>query len=129
MQKEIKSFKDLEIWKRSMKLAKEIYQISETFPKTELYSLTNQLRRATISIPSNIAEGHTRKYTKEFRQFLNVALSSLAEVETSLILAAELKCVHQDKILLIHEEIEELGKMINTLLSRLKSRTQYNTAP
>ena len=123
MQKGIKSFKDLEIWKRSIRLAKEIYQISEAFPKTELYSLTNQLRRAAISIPSNIAEGHTRKYTKEFRQFLYVALGSLAEVETLLVLSVELKCIHQDKILPLQKEIEELGKMINALLSRLKSKT------
>ncbi|MDO8136519.1 MAG: four helix bundle protein [Candidatus Brocadiales bacterium] len=129
MEKKIKSFKDLEIWKRSIGLVKEIYQISETFPKAELYGLTNQLRRAAISIPSNIAEGHTRRHTKEFRQFLYVALGSLAEVETLLTLAVELKCVHQDKILPPQREIEELGKMINALLAKLKSRTQDYTDP
>ena len=122
MEKKIKSFKDLEIWKRSMALTKEIYQISEAFPKTEIYGLTNQLRRAAISIPSNIAEGHTRRYTKEFIQFLYVALGSLAEVETLLVLAVELKYVYEDKILPLQKEIEELGKMINALLARLKAR-------
>ncbi|MFN3466342.1 MAG: four helix bundle protein [Candidatus Brocadiales bacterium] len=125
----MKSFKDLNIWKRSIGLAKEIYLISETFPKIELYGLTNQLRRASISIPSNIAEGHTRKYTREFQQFLHVALGSLAEVETLLIIAVELKCIRQDKILTLQKEIEELGKMINALLSRLKSRTQNYPNP
>lgn len=120
----IRSFRDLEIWKRSIKLVKEIYQISEIFPKTELYNLTNQLRRATISVPSNIAEGHSRRHTKEFKQFLYVALGSLAEVETLLVLAVELKHVQQDKILPLQKEIKELGRMINALLSKLKSKIQ-----
>jgi four helix bundle protein len=107
-----------------MRLAKEIYQISETFPKTEYYSLTNQLRRAAISIPSNIAEGHTRRYTKEFKQFLYVGQGSLAELETLLLLAVELGFLHQDKVFSLQNEIRELGKMINGLLSRLKSKTQ-----
>lgn len=120
----IRNFKDLAIWKRSIGLAKEIYLISETFPKTELYGLTNQLRRAVISIPSNIAEGHRRKYTKEFSQFLHIALGSLAEVDTLLVLAIELKFTQQDKTHPLQKEIEELSKMINALLSKLKSRTQ-----
>ncbi|MEK7242082.1 MAG: four helix bundle protein [Planctomycetota bacterium] len=120
----IKSFRDLEIWKRSISLAKKIYQISEAFPKTELYGLTTQLRRAAISIPSNIAEGHTRRHTKEFRQFLHVALGSLAEVETLLVLAIELKFIQQESAVPLQKEIEELSKMTNALLSKLKSKTQ-----
>ncbi len=104
-------------------MAKQIYIISEIFPKIELYGLTNQLWRAAISVPSNIAEGHTRKYTKEFRQFLYVALGSLAEMETLLVLAVELKFTHQGKIIPLQKEIEELSKMINSLLSKLKFRT------
>ena len=120
----IKSFRDLEIWKRSISLAKKIYQISEAFPKTELYGLTTQLRHAAISIPSNIAEGHTRRHTKEFRQFLHVALGSLAEVETLLVLAIELKFIQQESAVPLQKEIEELSKMTNALLSKLKSKTQ-----
>ena len=120
----IKSFRDLEIWKRSISLAKKIYQISEAFPKTELYGLTTQLRRAAISIPSNIAEGHTRRHTKEFRQFLHVALGSLAEVETLLVLAIELKFIQQESAVPLQKEIEELSKMTTALLSKLTSKTQ-----
>ena len=120
----IRNFKDLTIWKRSIGLAKEIYLISETFPKTELYGLTTQLRHAAISIPSNIAEGHTRRHTKEFRQFLHVALGSLAEVETLLVLAIELKFIQQESAVPLQKEIEELSKMTNALLSKLKSKTQ-----
>jgi four helix bundle protein len=120
----IRNFKDLEIWKRSIRLAKETYLLSEAFPRTELYGLTNQLRRAAISVPSNIAEGHRRKYTKEFSQFLHVALGSLAEIETLLVLAVELKFASQDKIFPLQKEIEELSKMTNSLLSKLRSKTK-----
>jgi len=79
---EIKSFRDLNIWKDALKLVKLIYEITQTFPNSELYGLTSQIRRAAVSVPSNIAEGHIRKSTAEFKHFLFIALGSLAEVET-----------------------------------------------
>jgi four helix bundle protein len=81
--------KELKAWKRAMGLAKEIYTLSDTFPQREQFGLTAQIRRAVISIPSNIAEGSARNYDKEFIQFLYIALGSLAEVETQLLLARE----------------------------------------
>jgi four helix bundle protein len=82
--------KKLDAWNESIKLVKEIYKISSKFPKEELYGLTNQIRRAAVSISSNIAEGAARQSDREMIQFLYVALGSLAEVETQMIIAVEL---------------------------------------
>lgn len=83
--------KDLDVWKKAMNLVEEIYIVSKNFPSSEQYGLTNQIRRAAVSIPSNIAEGSARKSNKELLQFLSISLGSLAEVETQLILAERLK--------------------------------------
>ena len=82
----IRSYKDLKIWKRSIELVKDVYEMTGLFPKEELYGLTSQIRRSAISIPSNIAEGFTRFYNKEYRQFLYIALGSCAELETQIII-------------------------------------------
>jgi len=82
MSNEIKNHKDLEVWKKSMDLVSNIYKITESFPNKELYGLTNQIRRAAVSVPSNIAEGAARSSKREFIQFLYVALGSLSELET-----------------------------------------------
>ena len=89
--KEIKNHKDLEVWKKSMDLVSNIYKITESFPNKELYGLTNQIRRAAVSIPSNIAEGAARNSKKEFIQFLYIALGSLSELETQIIIANRLE--------------------------------------
>jgi len=81
----IKSHKDLKVWQESMSLVTQIYKISEDFPKHEVYGLSSQIRRAAISIPSNIAEGAGRKGENEFTRFLYIALGSLSEVETSML--------------------------------------------
>ena len=85
-----RSYQDLDVWKLSIDFVKQTYQLTQKFPKTEIYGLTNQIRRAAISIPSNIAEGQGRNSAKEFRQFLAIALGSIAEVETQLIIAREI---------------------------------------
>ena len=82
MSNKIRNHKDLEVWKKSMDLVSNIYKITESFPNKELYGLTNQIRRAAVSIPSNIAEGAARNSKKEFIQFLYIALGSLSELET-----------------------------------------------
>ncbi|NND63840.1 MAG: four helix bundle protein [Flavobacteriaceae bacterium] len=79
--------KDLDVWKKSMKLVELIYDFSNSFPKTETYGLTSQIRRSAISIPSNIAEGAARKSNKEFLQFISISLGSLAELETQYLLS------------------------------------------
>ncbi len=92
----VQSFRDLEIWKRGIELVKTIYDISASFPHSEIYGLTSQIRRAAISIPSNIAEGQIRRHRSEFKQFLHISLGSLAELETQLIISSELGYVKND---------------------------------
>jgi four helix bundle protein len=86
----LKSYKELKVWQKSIELVKEIYRITNGFPRNEIYGLVIQMRRAAVSIPSNIAEGYSRKNLKEYLQFLRVAYSSSAELETQLIIAKDL---------------------------------------
>jgi four helix bundle protein len=90
VENKIKNFKDLKIWQRGMELAKAIYQVTDSFPAKEIYGLSSQMRRSAVSIPSNIAEGFMRKHNKEYKQFLYIALGSLAELETQVLLSEEL---------------------------------------
>lgn len=89
----INSYQDLEIWQLGMRLVTNVYGITVTFPREEMYGLTSQMRRAAVSVPSNIAEGYARKHTTELRQFLYVALGSLAELETLYRIACNLSYV------------------------------------
>ncbi len=91
--------KEMDVWKRSMDLAEAVYKISEKFPSNEIFGLTSQMRRAAVSIPSNLAEGFARKSKREFLQFLNISLGSLAELETQILLAIRLKYIAYDKSL------------------------------
>lgn len=86
----VKSYRDPRVWQDTMDLVEHTYRWTKSFPEHELYALTSQVRRAAVSIPSNIAEGHTRRHTREFLQFLAIAQASLAEVETQLQIAARL---------------------------------------
>jgi four helix bundle protein len=93
---EIRPHYKLEAWKLSMELVRNIYALTQAFPKDEMFGLTSQIRRAAVSIPSNIAEGAARTGTKEFAQFLNIARGSLSELETQLLIAADLGYVKND---------------------------------
>ncbi len=119
MEKEIKSFRDLIIWQRGINLVKDVYKETGNLPKEELYGLTNQIRRSAISIPSNIAEGHIRQHRAEFRQFLNIALGSLAELETQIIIARELNYISNEKSESLIDQMRYLGKMIRGLTKKL----------
>ena len=115
-----RSFKDLQVWQRSRKLAVRIYSVTKSFPKEEMFGLTSQLRRAGVSIPSNIAEGHRRGTDKEFIQFLNIARGSLAEIETQIIIANDVTLIEDSITEEMVAEINEIGKMINGLISSLR---------
>ena len=115
-----KSYKDLLIWQKGMALAKFVYQLSARFPVDERYGLISQIRRAAVSVPSNIAEGQARHTTKEFLQFLSHAQGSLAEVETQLLLSVELRFANQEGIGPGLKEIDELQKMIISLRRKLE---------
>ena len=125
----IKSFRDLNIWKDAIKLVKLIYETTKTFPGSEVYGLTSQIRRAAVSVPSNIAEGHIRNHTAEFKQFLFIALGSLAELETQVIIAGELCYMDEESKENIIERITVIGRQIRSLVSKLtpnpKSPTPY----
>jgi len=102
--------KDLDVWKRSMDLVEEIYKATSNFPSSEIYGLTNQLRRASVSIPSNIAEGAARKGNKELLYFINVAIGSVAEIETQLLIAVRLEYMNEDNT--IFESAIEVRKLL-----------------
>ena len=113
-------YKKLILWQKAIDFVEKIYSLSENFPRNEQYGLVSQIRRAAVSVPSNISEGATRKSKKEFQQFLYIALSSLSEVETQLIIANRLKYV--DSIEELFEEIIVMKKMTNKLISSLKPK-------
>lgn len=119
---EVKSYRDLEVWKKSITLVKDIYKISDLFPTKEQYTLTSQIRRAAISVPSNIAEGRARQSTKEYIRFVDIAYGSLAELETQLFIAKELDYIAEnilDEVLL---KTAEIGRMLNGLSIKLKEK-------
>lgn len=119
----IKSYKELIVWQKAMDLAEEVYLISKKFPKEELYSLTNQIRRAVISVASNIAEGQSRKSTLEFSQFLSIAQGSVAEVETQILLSIRLKYQTEAQCLKALQLSEEISKMLGSLQRKLVTRS------
>ena len=111
---------DLDVWKKSIEFVAEIYKMTKDFPKEEIYGLTSQIRRASVSIPSNIAEGAARNSTKEFIQFLYIALGSASETETQLIIAKEIGYLENNSFLL--DEIKSIRKMIVGLVKYLKGK-------
>ncbi|MGL4874348.1 MAG: four helix bundle protein [Clostridium sp.] len=113
------SYMDLVVWRRAMDLVEEIYLLTKKFPKEERYSLVDQLRRAAVSIPSNIAEGQQRNSTAQFKYFLSIAQGSRAEVETQIIIAFRLKYIDQNEMNKILNICAEIGKMINGLSRKL----------
>ena len=103
-----------------MELVVGIYQLTDTFPKSELYGLTNQMRRAAVSIPSNIAEGRRRGGIKEYRQFLLIAYASGAELETQLEIGKRLSFGEKDSVVKVEGLLTETMKMLNAILTNLK---------
>ena len=116
----IKTHKDLEIWKEGIELVRKIYEITYTFPKKEQYGLTSQIRRAAVSIPSNISEGAARNSKKEFIQFLYISLGSIAELETQIIIANKLNYI--DDISDIDENVEKLRRKLLNFIKYQKSK-------
>ena len=111
------SFRDLEVWQESMTLVEEIYGLSKRFPSEERFGLTSQLRRAAVSIPSNIGEGARRKRRKAFVHHLDIALGSQGEVDVQLELAARLAfCTNGDRGV-IQQRIDRIGRMLNGLIA------------
>ena len=108
----MKTHHDLDVWKKSIDLVTAIYKVTELYPKSELYGLTSQIRRCAVSVPSNIAEGAARTSTKEFAQFLSIALGSIAELETQLIVSNNLNYIEKAQFENMIEQIITIRKMI-----------------
>lgn len=113
-------FKELEIWKKSRIFCSEIYAITATFPSDEKFGLINQLRRASVSIPSNIAEGSSRNSQKDFARFLEIAIGSAYEIETQLIIASDLGFLKTDSLNSLTNNLEEIIKMTSRFRATLK---------
>jgi len=116
---DIRDYRDLHVWRKGIELVKVIHRLTSSFPSTETYGLTSQLRRAAVSIPSNIAEGHSRLNRGEFRQFIGVALGSSAEIDTQLVIAEELGYADKGKVTTVRELLFEVRKMLTSMLASL----------
>ncbi len=116
-----KSYRDLIVWQKAMDIVELVYHATENFPKVEQYGLASQMRRAAVSVPSNIAEGQSRHSTKEFISFLSIARGSNAEIETQLIIAVRLNFLNQTDADIIFDKCAEVGKMLNSLIASLES--------
>lgn len=115
----VKSFRDLRVWQAAMDLVEQIYRLTQSFPKHETYGLASQMQRAAVSIPSNIAEGQTRGYTKEYLHHLAIARASLAELQTQLEIALRLKYCTSEHHLQILERTNLLGRQLSALRNAL----------
>lgn len=120
------NFKELKIWKKSRQITKEIYEFTESFPSEERLGLISQMRRAAVSIVSNIAEGSGKESEKEFIRYLETSYSSAFEVETQLILAIDLSFLSYEKAERALSEITELQKMIYTFIKTIKNKEIIN---
>ena len=121
MDKPVRSYQDLVAWHKAMDLVAEIYRLSVTFPKEEVFGLTSQLRRAAVSIPSNIAEGQAKSSRGEFQLYLGHARDSLAELETQIMIARNLNYLSETEAVGLLEQAAEVGRILNGLLAALKA--------
>jgi len=118
----IQNFRDLRVWQMAVDLVDAVYDAVDSYPKSELFGLTDQLKRAAVSVPSNIAEGQQRSSTKEYVRFLNIARGSLAELETQLIISTRRNFLKQIVLQKLTQEIAELRRMLNALIVVLKKK-------
>ena len=115
-------YSELKVWQKSMDLAVEIYKTVKLLPKEELYGLSDQMRRAVVSIPSNIAEGHQRSATKDYIRFLYIAKGSLGELETQIRLGERLGYFGEEKARQLFSQSEEVGRMLSGLIKSLQKK-------
>ncbi|SHM25583.1 four helix bundle protein [Flavobacterium xanthum] len=116
------TFRDLLIWQKSMVLVTDIYPLTNSFPKEEIYGLTSQIRRSSVSIPSNIAEGYGRDGNKDYLKFLNIVVASLFEIQTQLEIAFNLKYTNEIQFNKKYEESREIERMLSSFIRKIKER-------
>ena len=117
----MKTHRDLKVWNNSINLVTTVYKITNDFPKEEMFGITSQMRRAAVSIPSNIAEGAARNSTKEFNNFLSIALGSASELETQILISRNLNYLNSNNSEKLLNDLNEIQKMIQGLMKNLKS--------
>lgn len=117
----MQSYKDLQVWQKSINLVKAVYLMTAKFPSTEKYGIINQMQRSAVSVPSNIAEGRLRSGEKSFTQFLLVALGSCAELQTQVIISEQIGYIKASESEKLQLEIDEIMKMISSLVRKLKA--------
>ena len=118
----LKNYRDLKVWQKSYRLCLDLYRITKKFPKEEIYGLTSQIRRAAVSIPSNIAEGYGRKTTADYLRFLYIAYGSICELETQLLLSGDLNYVNKENLKALKDDTEEVERMLKALIKSLENK-------
>jgi four helix bundle protein len=119
----VKDYRDLIVWQKAMDLVETIYRTTGTFPREEIYGLTSQIRRAAISIPSNIAEGNGRNTTRDYLHFLSIAYGSIKEVETQVLIAERLRYIDSARSSQLIERTAEVARLISGLVNSLNRKT------
>lgn len=125
----VEDFTDLRVWQAAMNVCELVYSLTASFPRHEMYGLGQQLRRAAVSVPCNIAEGHTRGHLKEYLQFVRIARGSLAEVRTQLLLATRLNYLTEAELHGIHQEVLSLARQLTSLRNALERRKSHHPFP
>lgn len=118
----INSYRDLVVWQKSLKLAKKVYDFTKLFPSEELFGITTQMRKSSVSVPSNIAEGYGRQYAKEYIRFLQIVRGSLYEFQTQLEISLHAGYLFKNDYNQIQLELSEIERMLNGLINKLKNK-------
>lgn len=118
----MKSYRELEVWKKAMDMVVAVYEMTEEFPSVERYGLTSQIQRAAVSVPANIAEGYGRIHRGDYIHHLSIARGSLAELETHVTIAVRLNFVSRETALTIWNMTQEVGKMLSTMIRTLQKK-------
>ena len=124
MANEIRCYEDLDVWQRGIDLAVRVYALAETLPQSEKYEMSSQLRRAAVSIPSNVAEGHARRNPKPFLNHVNIALGSLAETVTNLVIAHRVGFISLERLTEERRETDRVGQMLHGLARSLEEKIE-----
>ena len=118
----LKNYRDLKAWQKSYRLCLDLYRITKEFPKEERYGLTAQIRRAAVSIPSNIAEGYGRKTTADYLRSLYIAYGSVCELETQVLLSGDLNYVNKENLKALKDDTEEVERILKALIKSLENK-------
>ncbi|MGA9117921.1 MAG: four helix bundle protein [Bacteroidota bacterium] len=121
--RQTRDYRDLLVWQKGIHLVKDIYALTRGFPKDELFGLSSQLRRAAVSVPSNIAEGQQRRSVNDFKRYLSIALGSLAEIDTQLVVAGELGYTSGEGLRQLQSDICDMRKMLYGLIASLENQS------